>query len=405
MNVLFSDLKSDSCFDFDKNFAKFIGSKDVVLTSHARISLWTVLNSLNLKNGDEVLMSAINLPDMVNMVLLNNLKPRIFDYSYKSYDFNIEDIKAKANLNTKVIFLTVLAGMENNFIEVVKWAKENKIIVVADLTQSMGANNNTHLASEADYSIYSLCDLKDIHSHRGGVIAFNKDGLKVNLLNSLLKIQTSPNKKYFIKFILEDLISVVLLNRLFFSFFIYPIVLLMQILNLSSSLESLTKGQGFKLGNINIGRGFWGGDGELVRKDIPSELTYQFTNFQANLGNTQLEKVHQRQKKRIENAKKLYSIIQDSSKIFYKGESHLFWKFPLWVENPDEFKKKMCLLKIDCAPSNLPVLASLEVFRGIIQDQTPHAEEMAKKIIYIPVHFYLNENEIKIIGKKILSIN
>jgi perosamine synthetase len=400
-NILFNKhLKKDET-NFAIEFASFIGSKETVLTSHARIALWTILNSLKLNEGSEVLMTPINLPDMVNMILLNNCKPRFVDFEKQSLNVDIDDLKSKINAKTKVLFVTILNGISINLDPILKMAKENGLITVFDLTQAMGmVHGKNKIAALADYSIFSLCDLKDVHTHRGGVIAFNDISKKDSLLSSLKKIETTPSKKYFFDFVIEDLISTLMLKRIFFQIFIYPVIRILLFLNLIDSLEDITKGKGVKIFNINIGRGFWGGDGDLVRTNLPAHLTYHYTEMQAKIGLHQLKKVHSIQYARIQNAKKLLSLIENKDIIFYGQEDSLFWKFPIWQNEKQKLELKTYLIEngVDCAPSNLPLLSELDVFKKYHNDLTPNARDYTESTINLPAHYYLSEKEIEQMG-------
>lgn len=390
---LFS-LKRDNT-QFGKEFANFIGANEILLTSHARVALWIILNSLQLESGSEVIMSPVNLPDMVNMILLNKLKPRFVDFKKRSTDIDITDLSSKLSSKSKVLFLTVLNGLSFNLDEILSFAKKNNLIVILDMTQSMGMEaKEGKVASLVDYCIYSLCDLKDVHTHRGGVIAFNNPDLKSSLKHSLKNIESVPDKKYFFNFVTEDLLSTLLLKRFFFNIFIYPMVRILLKLNLIDALEDLTKGKGIKFFNINIGRGLWGGDGDLVRETLPSYLTYYFTDVQGRIGLDQLKQVERIQKKRTENARHLLKSVKNKKMIFFNEEDSLFWKFPIWCDEREKLKKFLINNGVDCAPSNLPLLSEMEIFKKYHSDLTPNAKDYTESTLNLPAHYYLSPEEI-----------
>ena len=391
--------------EFEHEFGKFIGCPNIATTSHARVALYAILKSLKIEEGGEVIMSGINLPDMINMIQLNNLVPRLFDYEEKSFNFSIQDLKLKINSKTKVLFITVLAGMSSNLNEIIQIAKEYDLMIIIDQTQSMGMFlNGRSLASLVDYSIYSLCDLKDIHTHRGGVVAAISEESCSSVKVIINKISTKPNRKYFYKFIFEDLISSILLRRNFFHYGISPFLHILHFFNKANVLEDLTKGKGIRFWKINLGRGLWGGDGDLIRHEVPSDLLYKYTGLQARLGLKQLKKVHRIQRVRINFAKNVLSQLGDYNFVVNKSNEHLFWKFPIWTDEPKKIQKRFQLMGIDCAPTNLPSISTIEAFKNIIKDKTPNTDKLVKNILYIPVHYYLKEKEVKDIGKLINEV-
>lgn len=380
---------------FSQKFGDFIGNDNLILTSHARIAFWIILNSLSLEKDSEVLMSPINLPDMVNMILLNGLKPRFVDFKKRSLDIDLEDLERKTTSKTRVLFVTVLNGISINLEEIFEYARKKNLLVILDLTQAVGMSvGGRKLAALSDYSIYSLCDLKDVHTHRGGAIAFREAQKRESLLKSLEKIESEPEKSYFLSFVTEDLISTLLLKRWFFTLFVYPMVRLLLALNLIDLLEDLTKGKGIKIFNLNIGRGLWGGDGDLIRTHLPKKLTYRFSDMQARIGLEQLKLVQERQSQRILRARILMREIENKHYLFYSEKEGVFWKFPVWSEHVKKLKKYLIAEGIDCAPSNLPLLSELDLFKPYHQDQTPHAKEYTQCTLNLPAHYYLREEEV-----------
>jgi perosamine synthetase len=393
--VATSPFTYDNVSEFEKSFALFVGSHDTISTSHARVALYSILKSLSLKEGSEIIMSGVNLPDMINMIKLNGLVPRVFDYEEKSFNFSIDDLKNKCTPMTKVLFLTVLAGISSNIEDVLEVASQLNLVVIIDQTQSMGIKiKKIPLASLCDFSIYSLCDLKDIHTHRGGIIAFNDISRRNSLRKTVDLISLNAQKKYFLSFIFEDFLSAILLRRNFFNLFISPILYFLHLIGKANILEDLTKGKGIKIGKINLGRGLWGGDGDIIRTSIPSELLYRFTTLQANLGLEQLRKVHLIQKERILRALLISKSLSFHDQLIDLSKDHIFWKFPLWVNDPKNIQRKLQLRGIDCAPTNLPSLCSIEAFRSFLLDETPQTKKLVTNVLFIPVHYYLTYDEV-----------
>jgi perosamine synthetase len=405
LQVLTTSFEYNYIPQFEESFAAFVGSKKAMATSHARVALYLILKTLELDKGGEVLMSGVNLPDMVNMIRLNELVPRVFDYEEHSFNFSLVDLKNKITSKTKVLFITVLAGLDTNIEKIIQLGVEHRLIIIIDQTQSMGLRvDNTLLASRCDFSIYSLCDLKDIHAHRGGVVAFNNLAYENKLRETLKSVESDPQKKYFLNFIIEDLVSSILLRRTFFHFFISPFLFLLHYFEKAYILEDLTKGKGIKIGRINLGRGLWGGDGDLVRTSIPSNLLYRFTSLQAQLGIKQLMKVHHIQDERILRAQLMISLIKENNKLVDNSKTHLFWKFPLWVEEPRKIQRLLQLRGIDCAPTNLPSICSIDAFKPFLIDTTPQTEKLITNVLFVPVHYYLTMDEVIVMAKIINEV-
>ena len=61
--------------EFEGKFKKYIGTKYALCAPMARTSLYLILTSLNLKKGDEVLVTTYTVADVINMIICAGLKP------------------------------------------------------------------------------------------------------------------------------------------------------------------------------------------------------------------------------------------------------------------------------------------------------------------------------------------
>ncbi len=395
--LVFKKLTYKDVSAFEKEFSKSVDCKFGISTSYARISLYLSLKSMKLKPGDEVLLTAVNLPDMINMILLNNLKPVFVDYDKHSFNISIEDMNNKITEKTKVIFSTVLSGILSNIQEVYKIANKNKIIVIQDLTQSYDIKippKNNDIATLSEIAIYSLCDLKDIHTHRGSMIVTSDESLYQDIKNEKSMFIKENKKRWFWKFILQDFVSTILLRRSFFRYFIFPVLKLVINVTGPQNVINLTRGDGIKVGPMTLGKGVWGGDGDFIRKEIPESFKYKYTDIQAQIGLIQLKKHKKRVQRRKSNAALAFQYIHKDLVPFKLNEFNSYWKFPILVERPDLWQKKLLEHGIDAAPTNLTFLPGLDFFKDITDGKAPNARVIVENIIYLPIHYYLTKDEV-----------
>jgi len=60
--------RSGTVKEFEKAFSRRYGGKRAIALPFARIAFHYILKALELKEGSEVLMTSITIPDMVNMI-------------------------------------------------------------------------------------------------------------------------------------------------------------------------------------------------------------------------------------------------------------------------------------------------------------------------------------------------
>ena len=166
---------------FEKNFAKYIGSKyAVMVNSGSSANLLATTASCNplrkktFKRGDEVLLPGICWSTSLWPLVLNGLKPVFVDIDVDTLNINIDDLKKKITKKTKVIFCVHVLGNSSNMSEIQKIAKKNKLIVIEDTCESLGSSfKKKKLGSFGDFGTYSFYYSHQISSGEGGMVVCN----------------------------------------------------------------------------------------------------------------------------------------------------------------------------------------------------------------------------------------
>ena len=109
-----------------KKFKKKFNYKFCSAVSSCTSGLELVLNTLNLKKNDEVILSSFNFIAAGIAIKKNKAIPVFVDQKENSFDVDLEDIKKKINLNTKAILLTHFNGYLQNSIAIRNLIKKTK---------------------------------------------------------------------------------------------------------------------------------------------------------------------------------------------------------------------------------------------------------------------------------------
>ncbi len=398
LGVVFGEhRKSDQVETFEEAYAKHYEHKNIVCVAHARVALYYCLRSYEFSSGDEVLMTPINIPDMVNMIRIAGLRERYVDILSDDYSIDLEDAKTKITSRTKFLFVTHLNGFVPDMEAIQKFAKENQLILIQDCTQNVGAKfKGRNIESFCELSFSALCDLKVVHTHMGGAIV-SESSTQLDKIKKLLKSELSPlTLSYFSRFLLEDIIATLILNRYVFSFFVNPLLTLMNKVMGVENIESFTKGGGIKIGPVYFLKGLFGGGGNLLKSEIPKGMLYQYSNLQAKIGLRRLKTLSAVDERRISNSQLLLNQLEVPNKVLAKLEtnaSHVFWKFPIRTDKLRELQEHLIRNGIDSARSNLVCLNEYECFNAT--DTTPVASYLSKSSLYLPAHPSLNERDMK----------
>jgi dTDP-4-amino-4,6-dideoxygalactose transaminase len=123
-------------------------------------TIWlTLLESLGLKAGDEIILSAINIPDMFEIVQLLKLKAIIVDIDSKTLVPELGDLKKAITIRTKVVLISHLFGSWSNLHDYADLCHEREILLVEDCAQCfMGSGFGG--TTSADVSLFSLGFIK-----------------------------------------------------------------------------------------------------------------------------------------------------------------------------------------------------------------------------------------------------
>eukprot|EP01083_Nonionella_stella_P097285 273442_1 len=158
-----------------------------------------LLSALELPAGSEILCTAVNIPSMIKIIKIHNLKAVTIDMDPDTLSPNLDDIENKINPNTKVILFAHLFGRYFNVdIDQIKQIKTRypEILIIEDCAESFPYCGNKQIA---DVTMNSFGTIKFATCCNGAVFYIKNDNI-FNLLSSnccLYPVQS--NYLYFTK--------------------------------------------------------------------------------------------------------------------------------------------------------------------------------------------------------------
>lgn len=131
--------------EFEKDFAKFVGSKYAIMTSSGSTANLIATAALfytkipKLKKGDEVIVPAVSWSTTYYPLYQYGLKLKFVDIDLQTLNYDLENLKSAISDRTKMIMVVNLLGNPNDF-DIIKNMITNKdIILLEDNCESMGA--------------------------------------------------------------------------------------------------------------------------------------------------------------------------------------------------------------------------------------------------------------------------
>ena len=168
----------NECKKFEKEFSNYLGNEYAVTLSNGSVALEIALHALNLKKGDEIIVSPRSFIISASCTLNLGLKPVFADVDDNG-NLSIEGIKKAYNKNIKAVIVVHLNGLSCDLDPIVKFAKKNKFFLIEDCSQAHGAlYKGKRVGSFGDISTWSFCQDKIISTGgEGGMISTNNKKL------------------------------------------------------------------------------------------------------------------------------------------------------------------------------------------------------------------------------------
>ena len=159
---------------FEKEFAKFIGTRYACAVDNGTAALHLILLSLGIRKGDEVITSPFSFVSSANAVLYHGAKPVFADVDPVTFNIDPKEIEKKITKKTKAILPVHIFGQSADMDPIMKLAKKHKLFVVEDACESVAARyKGRHVGTEGHAAAFSFYPNKQMTTGEGGVVVTN----------------------------------------------------------------------------------------------------------------------------------------------------------------------------------------------------------------------------------------
>ncbi len=163
-------------FEFEKKFAKLIGTKFAVGVNSGTDAIKLSLKAIGIKPGDEIITAANTFVATVGAICELGAIPVFVDCD-DSFCMDTNLVEKKITKKTKAIVPVHFTGYMTNMVQLNKIARKHKLPVVEDACQSILASiKNKNAGTWSDFGAFSLHPLKNINvwSDGGVIVTSNK---------------------------------------------------------------------------------------------------------------------------------------------------------------------------------------------------------------------------------------
>jgi len=178
INKVISNRKFSGDGEFGKKCQAWIESNmecnKVLVTPSCTHALEMAAMLINIKEGDEVIMSSFTFPSTANAFVLRGARIRFVDIDPDTMNIDPAMISDAINDHTKAIVVVHYAGVACDMDKIMRIARERGIYVIEDAAQCILAQyNDRYLGTIGDIGCLSFHETKNVHCGEGGAIMIN----------------------------------------------------------------------------------------------------------------------------------------------------------------------------------------------------------------------------------------
>lgn len=173
---------------FEKEYARFIGSKYCIGVGNGLDALRLALLALNIGNGDEVIVPSNTYIATALAVSYTGARPVLVDPSIDTYNLSSKGIEEVITDKTKAILVVQLYGQSADMDEIVTIAKKHNLYLIEDCAQSHGSlYKGKKTGTFGDIGCFSFYPGKNLGAlgDAGAIVTNNEDlAIKIRALSN-----------------------------------------------------------------------------------------------------------------------------------------------------------------------------------------------------------------------------
>lgn len=166
----------------EEKFKKYFKSNYAISVNSWTSGLVCAVGSLNIKPGDEIIVSPWTMSATATAILAWGGIPIFSEIDNDTYCLDPNYIVEKISKKTRAIVVTDIFGQSANYKKINLIAKKYSLKVISDTAQAIGSKqNNKYSGTLCDIGGFSLNRHKHIHCGEGGIILTDNKKLAENM--------------------------------------------------------------------------------------------------------------------------------------------------------------------------------------------------------------------------------
>ena len=160
--------------EFREEIKNYTGANHAYLTTSATTALTMALKALNIKSGDEVIVSDFSFPATANVVEDIEAIPIFADVSLDTFNMLPNDLESKITSKTKAVIFVDALGNPSGIHDIKEICKKYNLPLIEDGACAIGSSEfGVRCGNIADITCFSFHPRKLLTMGEGGTITFN----------------------------------------------------------------------------------------------------------------------------------------------------------------------------------------------------------------------------------------
>ncbi len=185
-------------FEFEKEFAKYVGAKHAIAVSTGTAALHLSLEAAGIRPGDEVLLPTTTFTATAEAVTYLRARPVLVDIDPVTMNMDPEDAAMRITPKTKAIIPVHFGGQPCDMDEIAELARAHKLLVIEDAAHALPSEyRGKRVGQISEFTCFSFYATKTLTTGEGGMITTgNQDAADRMRLMRLHGIERDAWKRY-----------------------------------------------------------------------------------------------------------------------------------------------------------------------------------------------------------------
>ena len=366
--------------EYQRQFARFFGADRAFVFWKGRVALYALLRSLNIGDGDEVILPGYTCVMNVNPIKYVGAKPIYVDIEPETFNMNVSLLEEKITDNTRVIIAQHTYGYPCEMDTIMNIAHSRGISVIEDCCLALGSRYKGRMVGTFGLAGYFSSQWNKPYTTGLGGVAITSDAKLAERIESLRADEMCPPSGREVFMLSAQLM-------------IYRLLIYPRTTALAQRLFRYLASKGAVVGSSSAG------EYEPVKAD---DFFKGFSAAQARSGLRRLKKIDHNIAHRLSVALRYDRLLEDKG---FKGRNYdggmmrpVMVRYPLRIEEKAKALEQAARAGIELGswfecplhPIETP-LASYDYEIGMC----PEAEKAGREAVNLPLHPRADEEAVR----------